>query len=368
MRGWIIGNELLMEKELLYQVALTFITGVGDVLAKKLVSFCGSPELIFREPKKMLRRIPRISDQLISSISNKEILLRAEREIAFIEKYRIKPLFYFDKEYPLRLKNCIDSPVMLYFKGNAVLNNQKIVGLVGTRNATDYGKGICHQLIREFIDDQVLIVSGLAYGIDSCAHRYALEAGLPTIGVLGHGLDRIYPFQNKGLAEQMLNQGGLLTEFPSETKPDRENFPRRNRIIAGISDAIVVVEAAIKGGALITADIANSYNRDVFAIPGRVGDIYSEGSNILIKNNKAALVQSGEDIKYFMGWESKKPNPAPLQRKIFIEMTTEEEKIVGLLNEKGELSIDEIMIGSGFSMSKCAVALLNLEYECIVKS
>ena len=357
-----------MDEKLLYEIALTFVPGIGDVLSKKLVSFCGSPEMIFKESRKLLRKIPRISDRLIDSISNKELLIRAEKEILFLEKYRIKPLYFLDNDYPSRLKNCIDSPIMLYYKGNTELNQKKIIALVGTRNATEYGKEMCHQLIFEFIDDKVLIVSGLAFGIDSCVHRTALEANLPTVGILGHGLDRIYPYQNKGLAEKMITNGGLLTEFPSEIKPDRENFPRRNRIIAGMSDAIVVVEAAIKGGALITADIANSYNRDVFAIPGRVGDIYSVGSNALIKLNKAALVQSGEDIKYFMGWDMKKTNPVCNQRKIFIEMTAEEEKIVSLLNEKGNLSIDEIMIESRLSMSKCSVALLNLEFEGIVKT
>ena len=353
---------------LLYQIALTMLPGIGDVLGKKLVSFCGSPEMIFREPRKMLRKIPRISDRLIDSIGNKEILLLAEKEVGFIKKYNIKCFFFLDPDYPKRLKNCIDSPVMLYFKGNADLNKQKIISIVGTRSATEYGKEMCHQLICDFAEDQVLIISGLAYGIDSCAHRKAIEAGIPTVGVLGHGLDRIYPFQNKGLAEKMIKQGGLLTDFRSGTKPDRENFPKRNRIIAGIADAIVVVEAAGKGGALITADIANSYNRDVFAVPGRIGDPFSEGPNALIKQNKAALIQSAKDIKYIMGWTEKEHCQVLKQRKIFLEMTREEEILVALLSEKGELPIDELMLQSGLSMSKCSVALLNLEFEDIVIS
>jgi DNA processing protein len=353
---------------LLYQIAITLIPGIGDVLGKKLISYCGNPESIFREPKKMLRKIPRISDKLISAIGNKDLLNRAEKELRFIEKYRIKPLYFQDKDYPSRLKNCVDSPILLYYKGKAEMNIPKVIGIVGTRSATDYGKEICNKIILELVDHKVMIVSGLAYGIDSCAHRAAIAAGLPTVGVLGHGLDRIYPFQNKGLAEKMIHYGGLLTDFISETKPDRENFPQRNRIIAGLCDAIVVVEAAKKGGALITADIANSYNRDVFAVPGKIGDLFSEGSNFLIKINKAALIQSGEDIKYMMGWDTPKPGKTHQQRKLFIEMTPEEEIIVNVLSNQGETCIDELTIKSGLSMSKCSAALLNLEFEGVIKS
>jgi DNA processing protein len=353
---------------LLYQIAITLVPGIGDVLGKKLISYCGSPESIFREPKKRLQTIPRISDKLITAIGSKDLLNRAEKEIGFIEKYRIKPLYFQDQDYPSRLRNCLDSPIMLYYKGNADLNMPKVIGIVGTRSATDYGKEICSKIISELVDQQVMIVSGLAYGIDSCAHRASMAAGLPTIGVLGHGLDRIYPFQNKGLAEKMIHHGGLLTDFISETKPDRENFPQRNRIIAGLCDAIVVVEAAKKGGALITAEIANSYNRDVFAVPGKIGDIYSDGCNFLIKINKAALIQSGADIKYIMGWDIQKPGKTPQQRKLFIEMTPEEESVVKILTEGGETGIDELTIKSGLSMSRCSAALLNLEFEGIIKS
>jgi DNA processing protein len=353
---------------LLYQIGLTLVPGIGDVLSKKLISFCGNPESIFREPKKMLRKIPRISDKLITAIGNKDLLNRAEKEILFIEKYRIKPLYFLDPDYPSRLRNCLDSPIMLYYKGNAEINMSKVIGIVGTRSATDYGKEICCKIISELSDHQVMIVSGLAYGIDSCAHRAALTEGLPTVGVLGHGLDRIYPSQNKGLAEKMIHHGGLLTDFISETKPDRENFPQRNRIIAGLCDAIVVVEAAKKGGALITADIANSYNRDVFAVPGKIGDIYSEGTNLLIKINKAALIQSGDDIRYIMSWDNQKPGKTIQQRKLFIEMTPEEEIVVNILNETGEIGIDDLTFKSHLTMSKCSAALLNLEFEGIVKS
>jgi DNA processing protein len=247
------------------------------------------------------------------------------------------------------------------------MNGRRTIGIVGTRKATDYGKWICRKLVEGLKATDITVVSGLAYGIDSCAHRSAIDNDIPTIGVLGHGLDRIYPPVHRNIAEKMLSNGGLLTDFTSGTEPDRENFPKRNRIIAGMCDALVVVEAATKGGALITAEIANSYNRDVFAIPGRLGDPWSEGTNFLIMSNKAGLVQSADDIAVFMGWKKRANEAQPVQRKIFIEMTPEEEKIVALLGSVESLGIDEIMIGTGLPMSRTSSALLNLEFEGVVR-
>lgn len=352
---------------LLYQIALTLVPGVGDILGKKLVSYCGSAEAVFREPARLLRKIPRVSETLLEALSQKDIFARAEREMAFIQRYQIEPIFFLDKDYPARLKNCIDGPLLLYYKGNADLNARKIIGIVGTRSATEYGKDACRQLIEGLSDLHPLTVSGLAYGIDSCAHRISLEMDLDTVGVLGHGLDRIYPYLHKSLAEKMLKQGGLLTDFMSETKPDRENFPKRNRIIAGLCDAIVVIEAARSGGALITADIANSYNRDVFAIPGRITDPYSEGANLLIRSNKAALITSASDLSYMMGWLKDDHHPVRHQRKLFIEMTADEEIIVEILSGSGKSGIDELTFRAGISMSRVSAALLNLEFEGIVK-
>ena len=354
--------------ELLYQVALTMIPGVGDVLGKKLVASCGSAEAVFREPRRMVRKIPRVGESLWNTLSSKDILLRAEQEVLFIQRFRISTLFYTDKDYPFRLKNCFDGPVLLYYKGTADLNAPKIIGVVGTRSATEYGKRICREIIDGLSDLNPVIVSGLAYGIDSCAHRNSLEKGLSTVGVLAHGLDRIYPYLNKGLAGRMVSQGGLLTDFASGTTPDRENFPKRNRIIAGLCDGIVVVEAASTGGALITADIANSYNRDVFAIPGRIGDNFSEGTNRLIRINKAALIQSAADIRYMMGWDSTINLSSPRQGKIFLELTPDEEIIIGILKQADRTGIDELAIKANLSMSKVSCALLNLEFEGVVRS
>jgi len=356
------------EKMLLYQIALTLVPGIGDVLGKKLVTYCGSAEAVFREKTKLLAKVPRVGGKILDALSDKSILERAVKELAFIEKFRIRALFFLDKDYPFRLKNCIDSPVMLYYKGTAGLNGSRIIGVVGTRNATEYGRSACHKIISDLAQDKVMIVSGLAYGIDSCAHRAALENNLGTIGVLGHGLDMIYPYQNKNLAEKMTKNGGLLTDFMSNTKPDRENFPRRNRIIAGICDAILVVEAADKGGALITAEIGNSYNRDVFAIPGRINDPYSEGTNRLIRKNMAALVQSASDIRYLMGWEEQAKKPDGFQKKIFLEMTKDEKILVEYLGSNGSSGIDDICIQCRLNMSTTSAALLNLEFEGIVKS
>lgn len=351
----------------MYQIALTLVPGIGDVLGKKLVNLAGDAETIFREPGKILKRLNRSGSSLLQAFQNKELLLRAEAEMQFIEKNRIRPLFFTDPDYPRRLRSCIDSPVMIYYRGNAGLNDIKTVGIVGTRSATEYGRNVCRRLVEGFREQGVIIVSGLAYGIDSYAHRAALDAGLPTLAVLGHGLDRIYPQTNQPLASQIIGQGGLLTDFMSGTRPDRENFPRRNRIIAGLCDALVVVEAAMKGGALITADIANSYNRDVFSIPGRIGDPWSEGTNFLIMSNKAALVQGAEDISQMMGWKKSAAKPSSVQRKIFIEMTSEEELIFRSLEERGKTAIDDLQAACGLNAGKLSAALLNLEFEGIIR-
>lgn len=351
-----------------YRIALTLIPGVGDIIGKKLVSYCGGVDAIFKEKKSNLLKIPNIGESIVNSIVNHDVFDRVDKELAFIEKYNIKPLFYLDAAYPLRLKQCIDSPLMLYYMGNSDLNADKIISVVGTRNVTEYGKDMCKQIIKDLSQQNVLIVSGLAYGVDTYSHKAALDNNLQTIGILAHGLDRVYPQTNKSLAEKMIKNGGLLTEFMSCTNPDRENFPKRNRIIAGIADAVVVIEAAKKGGALITAEIANSYNRDVFAVPGKNTDIYSEGCNHLIKINKANLMQTADDILYIMGWETSKKPKKTAQKQLFIELTPEQKTIYDILSLKANTSIDELCINSKLNVSKVAEILLNFELEGIIKS
>jgi len=353
---------------LLYQIGLTLLPGVGDITARKLVGYCGDAEAVFREKKRNLLRIPGISEAVAEGILSKDVLPRAEKEIKFTEKYGVQPLFYLDPAYPRRLNQCTDSPVLLYFKGEGDLNAPRVVSIVGTRNATDYGKETCSKLVEVLGGYGILVVSGLAYGIDTAAHKAALNNKLSTVGVMAHGLDRIYPHLNRPLAEKMIGQGGLLTEFMTGTQPDRENFPRRNRIIAGMADATIVVESGIKGGALITANIANSYNRDVFAIPGKVTDSFSEGCNFLIKTNRAALVTEAIDILYMMGWENNKTAPGHIQRQLFINMTPEEEVLCKLLENGDPFSLDYLVIHSGLSASKVASALLSLEFQGIVKT
>lgn len=354
---------------LIYRIALTLLPGVGSINARKLLSLTGDAEELFKEKKSVLATIPGIGEYVINSLRNsKEALLRAEKEIAFIEKHNIRTYFLTDEDFPFRLKQCTDTPVLLYSLGNADLDSKYILSIVGTRRATDYGKEICRTLIEGLASLGVLVVSGLAYGIDTIAHKYALELSLSTVGVLAHGLDRIYPPVNHGLAHKMLESGGLVTEFISNSEPDRENFPMRNRIIAGLADATIVIEAGDKGGALITADIANSYNRDVFAVPGRVSDTYSEGCNNLIKTNRAALVQKPEDIMYIMGWDKSIPKKKSIQQKLFVQLEPDQEAIVGLLQQYGQCSIDQLCIESRLTASKVASALLGLECDGIIKS
>jgi DNA processing protein len=356
-----------MSDQLLYQIALTQVPGVGDIMGKKLVAWCGGAEAVFVEKRRILSKIPGIGSYTLNSILQFKDFKRVENELLFIEKAQIKPIFFTSADYPKRMQHCADSPMMLYYKGVADLNAPRIIAIVGTRNATEYGRSICEKLVEDLVASKVLIVSGLAYGIDSCAHRSSLKSGIQTVGVMAHGHDRIYPATNRSLAERMLTQGGLLTEFLSGTIPDRENFPRRNRIVAGMCDAIVVVESAKKGGALITADIANSYNRDVFAFPGRIGDPLSEGCNYFIRTNRAALLESADNIRYLMGWDDQ-VNGGGKQTKLFREFNQEESLIVEVLKsaQNNECGIDDLMLQSELPASKVAAILLGFEFEAIV--
>lgn len=359
-------KQSIME-DLIYKIAITLIPGVGCINGKNLISYCGGVSAVFREKRRSLMKIPGIGEQTVNAVLNQMVLGRAEAEMLFIEKYGITPFFYLDEGYPLRLKQCPDSPLMLYFKGTGHLNMPRIVALVGTRSSTEYGREMCNKLIEGLKSIDISIISGLAYGIDTWAHRASLEHGLHTVGVLGHSLDRIYPYANRSLAEKMLTHGGVVSEFISGTKPDRENFPMRNRIIAGMADAVVVVEAGNKGGALITAEIANSYNRDVFAIPGRVGDSKSEGCNNLIRSNRAALIQSAEDLMYMLDWSSSKETQKLVQAKLFPVLKPDEEKLFNILSEAGDLDVDTLLIKSGLKPTQAANALLGLEFENLIK-
>jgi DNA processing protein len=364
-----------MNKELLYKIAFTLVPNIGDIYAKNLISYFGSAEAVFNLSVKQLAQLPNISEksatQLQRNLSQKEYLLRAEKEIKFIEENQIKVLFHDDDEYPRRLKNCHDAPVLLFYKGNANLNVSKIVSVVGTRTPTDYGIKLTEQLIEDLALHDVLIVSGLAYGVDVCAHQSALKNKLNTIGVVAHGHDRIYPSHHENIAYQMYKQGGILTEFISETNPDRENFPKRNRIVAGMCDALVVVETKVKGGSLITAEIANSYSRDVFAFPGRSGDEFSSGCNGFIKRNKAVLIEHAGDLLYAMNWNNEellKQKNKKQQIPLPILLNDKEQKIVDALKTKDKVHVDEVSNHAGFTSSETSGILLQLEFNNIVKS
>ena len=293
-----------MHAELLYQLALTEVPNIGCVHAKILAQQFGTAEKIFKAKQQLLERIEGIGEIRARSIKAFNNFTGAEDEIKFIEKYKIKPLFITHKDYPKRLLNCYDSPTLLYYKGEAGLNSEKIIAVIGTRSHTDYGKQITEKLIEDLAEQNVVVISGLAHGIDAIAHKAALKNNLLTVGVLAHGLDQVYPAQHTRLAKDMLKSGGgLLTEFRSKSKPDKHNFPTRNRIVAGMSDATIVVETGIKGGSMITAELANNYNKDVFAFPGKVTDTKSAGCNYLIKNNKAVLLTDAQELIELMSWE-----------------------------------------------------------------
>jgi DNA processing protein len=334
-----------------------------------LVSYCGSAEQVFKQSKGRLLKIPGIGDVTVNSIHEGKTRDIAEKEFRKAEREDTQILFFTDKAYPARLKSIDDAPSLLYVKGNINLNQARTIAIVGTRQATDYGKEQVDIIIETLVPHQPLIISGLAYGIDIHAHKQALKHGLPTVGVLGSGIDIIYPAAHKDIARKMANQGGLITENPFGTKPDAHNFPARNRIIAGLCDALIVVEAAVKGGALITAEIANSYNKDVFAIPGKLGDIYSEGCNKLIKINKASLFMSVKDLEYIMDWNvgNEKTNN---QLSLELSSLEPEEQIVlnVLLAKKTPLMIDELSAKTGMGQGMLASILLALEFKNAVIS
>jgi len=358
-----------MNEQLLYHIAITLIPNIGDVTAKKLIAHCGSSEQVFNEKKNLLEKIPGIGGVNAQKIiqHKSEALALAEKELKLIKNNNITPLFYLNDNYPKRLLHCEDGPILLYAKGDVEYNSPKVISIVGTRKATEYGKEFCEKIVEELVPHQPLIVSGLAYGIDVCSHKAAIKNKLPTVGVLAHGLDRLYPAQHKGVAKQMQENGGLLSDYKSGTKPDRENFPKRNRIVAGLSDLTIVIESSKKGGSLITAHLANDYNRDVFALPGRLNDSQSEGCNNLIKSHKAALIQSVKDIEYIMGWKAEKKVKRN-QTQLFVELTPEQKIVTSILAKKEKVAIDELSLQAKLPMSKTASILLELEFEGVVKS
>jgi len=357
-----------MDKNLLHNIALTLVSDIGPVLAKLLISYCGSAEAVFSASKKELSKIPQVGLKTINKITNNaEAFAKAEAQIKYLDKIGGKAETFHSEDYPQRLKHFDSSPLVLYYRGEMNLNHPRTVAIIGTRKPTDQGRINCEKLVQGLQLYGVQIISGLAYGIDTCAHTEAVKLGIETIGVMGHGLDRLYPPSNKKLAAQMLDKGGVLTEFPTETNPDRENFPMRNRIIASMSDVIIVVESKKRGGSIITAEFANSYNKDVFAIPGRLNDEVSEGCNRLIKQHKANLLESADDVGYIMRWDEIDKDRV-VQKALFIDYTPEEQKVIDVLKEAQQITVDALNYQLKMAPSALASMLLNLEFKGAIRS
>ncbi len=340
---------------------------VGDIIAKRLVAHCGSPTAVFTDKKKALLRIEGIGTYTIRGLFDTSYQAAAEEEFRYIESNGIRCHLFSDPDYPEYLKHCVDGPLLLFSKGNIHLEQQKIISVVGTRNMTGYGREFCEKFIEEIAPLDPVIVSGFAYGVDICVQLLAVRCGLQTIGCLAHGLNQIYPRSHTRHAEAVLNNGGFFTEFWSTSRPERENFLRRNRVIAGMSQATIVVESAEKGGSLVTADIAAGYNRDVFAVPGRTEDIFSRGCNNLIKQHKAHLITSAADLVYMMNWDLEISEPQPVQKRLFAALEDVEERIYNYLLAGGKQQLDAIAISCQIPVFEVSSTLVSMEMKGVVR-
>jgi DNA processing protein len=354
------------ETELFYLLALQKVEGVGDIVAKKLISHCGNAETIFKTKSSQLSSIDGIGSVLLSKLKNKSIFEKAEAELKFIKNNEINVAFFQDEKYPERLKHCIDGPLLLFSSGNIDFKTRKIISIVGTRQITSQGTEFCKKLISDLAPLNPIIVSGFAYGVDIVAHQAAMEHDLQTIGVVAHGLDQIYPSVHKKYVAKMEKNGGFLTEFWSGTNPEKENFVKRNRIVAGMSEATIVIESADKGGSLITANLANDYNRDVFAVPGRTSDKLSQGCNNLIKTQKANLLTSAADIVYILNWDIEQKSK-PVQKQLFVTLENDEQKIYDYLLKSGKEILDIIALECDFPIYKISGMLLNMELKGVIR-
>lgn len=355
------------DHDLLYTLALQKTAKVGDILAKKLIKHCGSAEAVLKEKKENLLKIEGIGTYVLADLYNASNLRAAENELQFIQREAIQAHYFLEKTYPQRLLHCPDSPIVLFQKGNADLNAAKMISIVGTRKATSYGTQFCEELIENLSPIQPTIVSGFAYGIDIVAQRSAIQNHIPTIGCLAHGLNQIYPKVHSKYVDSVQKNGAFVTDFWSSSKPDRENFLKRNRLIAGMSQATIVIESAEKGGSLVTAHIANSYNRDVFAVPGRIGDLQSIGCNNLIKQQRAHILTTAADIVYMLGWSLEREEIKPLQKQLFVDLSPEETSIHSYLQEKGQSMLDTIALAQKLPIHKITPILLQMEMKGVIK-
>lgn len=349
-----------------YQIAVTQLFGFGPKRSRQLIGAVDNLSSIFHLPYKELEQITNVSASVLRKMDRKRALENAVEISKNLQRFEIRTLFYTDSEYPRRLKQCDDAPLVLYAKGNIEFNSSRIVSVVGTRGVSPYGKRICEELIEQFQGTSIQVVSGLAYGVDIAIHRACLRQGVPTMAVLAHGLEMVYPRIHSPVVQRMCEAGGVISEFPPFTNPDRENFPMRNRIVAGLSDATIVVESKDRGGSLITADLANDYNRDVFAFPGGVYETNSEGCNNLISTNRAHLIKGGNDFLQKMGWDVQEKNP--VQRSMFVELTDEEQQVVKILESVGEQHVDALAVRTTMPISKLNVILFQLEMNGLIRA
>ncbi|WP_430898438.1 MULTISPECIES: DNA-processing protein DprA [unclassified Paraflavitalea] len=357
-----------MNNEILYQIALTKVPQIGSVQAKLLVEELGSAQKIFESKKSTLEKIEGIGPARAKQIRDFKSFQELEEELKFIEKFQIQTLFLSDAGYPQKLLQCTDPPTLLYYKGTAHLNNSKAVAIIGTRSNSELGRELTEQLIDGLKPVSPLIVSGLAYGIDIIAHKKALKLEMETVAVLAHGLHTIYPYAHKKIAKEMIySGGGLLSEFGSGIDPERHHFPSRNRIVAGLCDVTVIIESGVKGGSMVTAQLANGYHRDVMAFPGRVIDLKSSGCNELIKQQRAQLITGAADLLHFMGWQTQSNAPAP-QSNLFVDLSPDESVLYNILNATPSLHVDELRTQTSFSPSKIAALLLEMELKQLVQS
>ncbi|MBU3680557.1 MAG: DNA-protecting protein DprA [Flavobacterium sp.] len=356
----------MRHEELLYVLALLKAEGIGDATAKKLISRCGSAEAVFKTPLSQLKGIGKGAENILRKLNSPHLFIAAEAELKFIESNCIQTAYFLADNYPERLKHCFDGPILLFSKGNIDYNNRKIISVVGTRQVTPHGAAFCRQLISDLAPLDPIIVSGFAFGVDIVAHQAALEQGLQTIAVVAHGLDLLYPKAHQKYLPQLQENGGLLTEFCSGTPPEKENFIRRNRIVAGISEATIVIESAEKGGSLITANRAFDYNRDVFAVPGRVTDKYSQGCLQLIQSQKAQLLSSAADLVYHLNWELNSPTKA-VQKQLFVELNSDEQQVYDYLLTNGKEELDFIAMGCALPIYKLSGLLLTLELKGVIR-
>jgi len=355
-------------KTKLEELAFTMIPLVGPILARQLIAYCGSIEGVFSESKRHLKTIPGIGEEIASKLINTaQIFDAAEAELIHLEKEGIGYTFYLDSSYPPRLSNIPDAPLLLYTKGEMNLDPQRSVAIIGTRKPSVYGRSVTEELLESLASYDITMISGLAYGIDITAHKYCLKLGIPTIGVMGSGMGNIYPDSHLHVAQKMMESGGIITEFTYDTGPDAVNFPMRNRIVAGLCDVLVVIESGVKGGSMITAALANDYNRDVAAVPGRKTDKTSAGCNHLIKHQQAHLIESGDDLIELMSW-NRKTRQQNFQTDLFAEMTASERKIYGLIIEDREKDIDTLAFQSKTTPGELAAILLTLEFKGAIKS